>query len=85
MLIVLHTMPNSCGTAVRQFRCSADGKCTRSNLFNEWVDMKSLDRSQVRVMYGDLTGISATPLDREAEGMDRIETLSVTFRYGPHP
>ena len=22
---------------------------------------------------------------REAEGMDRIETLEVTFRYGPHP
>ena len=68
----------------RNYTCSDDGRCTRTNLFNEWVDMKTVDRQAVRVMYGDLTGISATLLDREAEGMDRIETLQVTFLYGPH-
>ena len=68
----------------RNYTCSDDGKCTRTNLFNEWVDMKQVGKDAARVMYGDLTGISATPLDRTAEGMDRIETFQVTFAYGPH-
>ena len=68
----------------RNYTCSDDGRCTRSNLFNEWVDMKSIDRAKVRVMYGDLTGISATPLDRSLECMNHIETMEITFKYGPH-
>ncbi len=68
----------------RNYTCSDDGKCTRTNLFNEWVDMKKIDRTVARVMFGDLTGISATPLDRSPEAMSRIETLEVTFMYGPH-
>ncbi len=69
----------------RNYTCSDDGKCTRSNLFNEWVDMKGVNKTNARVMYGDLTGISATILNRELECMNRIETLEVTFKYGPHP
>ena len=69
----------------RNYTCSDDGKCTRSNLFNEWVDMKGVTKATARVMYGDLTGISATILDREPEYMNRIETMEVTFKYGPHP
>ena len=69
----------------RNYTCSDDGKCTRSNLFNEWVDMKGITREVARVMYGDLTGISATVLDRDLECMNRIETIEVTFKYGPHP
>lgn len=68
----------------RNYTCSDDGKCTRTNLFNEWVDMKKIDRTVARVMFGDLTGISATPLDRSPEVMSRIETFEVTFMYGPH-
>ncbi len=66
----------------RNYTCSDDGKCTRSNLYNEWVDMKSA-RSGARVLYGDLTGISATVLDRELEAMQKIRTLEVTFRFEP--
>ena len=69
----------------RNYTCSDDGKCTRSNLFNEWVDMKGITKATARVMYGDLTGISATVLNRELECMNRIETLEITFTYGPHP
>ena len=65
----------------RNYTCSDDGKCTRTNLFNEWVDMKSLDKSKIRVLYGDFTGISATPLNRSDPAMSRIETLEVTFTY----
>ena len=66
----------------RNYTCSDDGKCTRANLYNEWVDLKSA-RSKARVLFGDLTGISAVILDRSLEGMDRIRTLEVTFRYEP--
>ena len=66
----------------RNYTCSDDGHCTRTNLYNEWVDMNSA-RGGARVLTGDLTGISATLLDREAAGMKQIRTLEVTFRYGP--
>ena len=68
----------------RNYTCSDDGKCTRSNLYNAWVDMKNA-RSGARVLYGDLTGISATVLDRELEAMQKIRTLEVTFRFEPRP
>ena len=66
----------------RNYTCSDDGKCTRSNLYNEWVDMKNA-RSGARVLYGDLTGISATVLDRDLEIMRKIRTIEITFRYEP--
>ena len=66
----------------RNYTCSDDGKCTRTNLYNEWVDMKAV-RSGARVLFGDLTGISATLLDRSLPAMNRIKTLEVTFRYEP--
>ena len=69
----------------RNYTCSDDGKCTRTNLYNEWVNMKNVDGSVARVMYGDLTGISATVLDRSLPVMNHIESLEVTFKYGPHP
>ena len=65
----------------RNYTCSDDGKCTRTNLFNEWVDMKSLDKSKIRILYGDFTGISATLLNRSDPAMNHIETLEVTFTY----
>ena len=40
-------------------------------------------RSGARVLVGDLTGISATVLDRNTEAMQQIRTLEVTFRYEP--
>ena len=67
----------------RNYTCSDDGKCTRTNLYNEWVDMKKVGKAEARVLIGDLTGISATPLDRGDPLMSRIETISVTFTYAP--
>ena len=68
----------------RNYTCSDDGKCTRSNLYNEWVDIRSA-RSGARVLYGDLTGISATLLDRDLPVMQKIQTLRITFRFEPRP
>ncbi len=66
----------------RNYTCSDDGHCTRTNLFNEWVNMQNA-RGTARVLVGDLTGISATVLDREMDCMKEIRTLEVTFRYEP--
>ena len=66
----------------RNYTCSDDGKCTRSNLYNEWVEIEAA-RNGARVLDGDLDGISATLLDREAPAMQQIRTLEVTFRYEP--
>ena len=65
----------------RNYTCSDDGKCTRTNLFNEWVNMKTITRATARVLYGDLTGISATILDRSLPCMSHIETMEVTFTF----
>lgn len=66
----------------RNYTCSDDDRCTRTNLYNGWVDMANA-RSGARVLMGDLTGISATILDPDAENMQQIRTLEVTFRYEP--
>ncbi len=65
----------------RNYTCSDDGKCTRANLFNEWVDMKKITKDDARVLFGDFTGISATPLNRDLECMKRIKTMEVTFTF----
>ena len=67
----------------RNYTCSDDGKCTRSNLYNEWVNMAG-EGGRARRVHGGLTGISATVLDRNLPQMNRIETLEITFQYGPH-
>ena len=67
----------------RNYTCSDDGRCTRTNLFNEWVNMKGINNSNARVLYGDLTGISATVLDRSLPQMSRIMTMEITFTYAP--
>ena len=69
----------------RNYTCADDGKCTRSNLFNEWVDMKTVTKASARVLYGDLTGVSATILDRSLPCMSHIETIEVDFKYMPRP
>ena len=53
-------------------------------LYNEWVDMKNA-REGARVLYGDLTGISATVLNTELEIMRQIKTIEITFRYELRP
>ena len=66
----------------RPYTCSDDGKCTRVNLFNEWVTNPA-GVSGARVLYGPNIGISATVLNRNDEVISQIETIEVTFIYGP--
>ena len=37
----------------------------------------------LRILMGDLTGMSATLLDRSADYMAQIKTMEITFRYEP--
>ena len=67
----------------RNYTCSDDGHCTRTNLYNEWItDMKN-EHTRARILMGDLTGMSATLLDRSADYMAQIKTMEITFRYEP--
>ncbi len=66
----------------RPYTCSDDGRCTRVNLFNEWVT-DPMSVAGARVLYGPNIGISATVLNRSDAVMSHIETIEVTFVYGP--
>ena len=68
--------------AGRPYTCSDDGRCTRVNLFNEWVQ-NPMGVAGARVLYGPNIGISATVLNRADAVMSHIESIEVTFIYGP--
>ena len=65
----------------RPYTTSDDGHCTRANLFNEWVT--KIPRDKARVLYGDLTGISATLINRNDPVIPHIESIYITFVYAP--
>lgn len=60
--------------AGKGYTCSDDGKCTRVNLFNGWVNSVPDD---ARTADGDLTDCSAQimPLTKK----DKVDTITVTF------
>ncbi len=65
----------------RPYTTSDDGKCTRVNLFNEWVTQLPGD---ARTLYGPVSiGASPTVINRNDEVISHIETIEVTFVYGP--
>lgn len=60
------------------YTTSDDRKCTRVNLYNGWV---SAIPAEARVAGGDLKNVSPTVID--ANSLGKVETISVTFDYGP--
>ena len=66
----------------RPYTCSDDGKCTRVNLFNEWVT-NPMGVPNARVMYGPNIGLSATVINRNDAVIQSIKTIEITFLYGP--
>ena len=65
----------------RPYTTSDDGKCTRVNLYNEWVTQVPGD---ARTLYGPIgIGASPTVINRADEVISHIETIEVTFIYGP--
>lgn len=65
----------------RPYTTSDDGHCTRANLFNEWVT--KVPRDKARVLYGDLTGVSPTLINRNDPVISHIESIYITFVYAP--
>lgn len=61
----------------KPYTTADDGSCTRVNLYNEWVPEVPLDKA--RVSDGDLTGVTAMPVDGKTIG--DIQTIEVTFEY----
>ena len=62
------------------YTTSDDSVCTRANMYNEWVTKIPDD---ARTIDGDLSNISQIPLDRNLDCMAAIETIEITFYYGP--
>ncbi len=67
-------------TPGRPYTTSDDGKCTRVNLFNEWV---TAIPENARVLYGPNIGITPTPVNRNDASWRKVKTLELTFIYGP--
>ncbi|MBR4500413.1 MAG: glycoside hydrolase family 5 protein [Clostridia bacterium] len=65
-------------TKGRAYTTSDDGKCTRVNLYNEWVT-KVPETGRTR--GGGTIGCTPTLLDKAALG--KVETITVTFRFVP--
>lgn len=66
--------------AGRPYTTSDNQSTTRVNLFNEWVN-KLPDTA--RTLDGDLTGCTPSIIDRNNSVISSIQTISITFHYGP--
>lgn len=66
--------------AGRPYTTSDNKITTRVNLFNEWVN-KLPDTA--RTMDGDLTDCTPCIVDRNDRMISHIDTISITFYYGP--
>lgn len=64
----------------KNYTSSDDGKCTRSNIVNEWVPSVP---NTARVFDGNLDGTSATILDKTASVFKAMKTFEIDFYYGP--
>jgi endoglucanase len=62
----------------KEYTTSDDGKCTRVNLYNEWVTSIPDD---IRTADGDTGDVSASIIDNSTLG--DVETVEVTFTYAP--
>jgi endoglucanase len=61
----------------KPYTTSDDGKCTRINLYNGWVNVIP---EEARTADGDVSDVSAVIVD---PAIGEIKTISITFDYGP--
>ncbi len=59
----------------KNYTSSDDGKCTRTNLYNQWVNTIP---DEARTADGNLDGASAQIMNL---GKDKVDTIEVTFTY----
>jgi len=62
----------------KPYTTSDDGKCTRVNLYNEWV---SEVPAEARSYDGDTSDAAATIVDNA--DLEHVETIEITFDYQP--
>lgn len=62
----------------KYYTTSDDQKCTRVNLYNQWV---SEIPAEARRADGDLSGATPMPLDNTDAVLKNIKTLEITFEY----
>src|SRR5574344_1241022 len=66
----------------KPFTSSDDKKCTRCNIYNEWVTSKPKD---ARTADGDLKGAKAIIVRQMAPELAKMHTLTITFEWKPAP
>ena len=64
----------------RPYTTSDNRITTRVNLFNEWVHKLP---EEARTLDGDLTGCTPCVINRNDQVISHIETIQITFHYGP--
>lgn len=64
----------------RAYTTSDDGRCTRVNLYNEWVT--SVPKT-ARLPGGNLAGATPTPINRNDAVIAEIKTIEIDFEYVP--
>lgn len=62
----------------KPYTTSDDGKCTRVNLYNEWV---SAVPAEARSFDGDTSNVAPTIVDNA--DLENMETIEITFDYKP--
>lgn len=65
------------------YTCSDDRKCTRVNLFNEWVADNGIKSIENARSHADLKTCSASPIVRTDPLFSHMGKLTITFYYGP--
>ncbi|MBQ3156293.1 MAG: glycoside hydrolase family 5 protein [Clostridia bacterium] len=65
----------------RAYTTSDNGETTRVNLYNSWVT--SVPVNAARMHYGNLAGATPTPINISDPVISRIESIYITFDYGP--
>ena len=65
----------------RAYTTSDNGITTRVNLYNSWVT--SVPVNSARMHYGNLAGATPTPININDAITKQIESIYVTFEYGP--
>ncbi len=65
----------------RAYTTSDNRITTRVNLYNEWVT--AVPVGNARMHFGNLAGATPTPINRNDAVIAKIESIYITFEYGP--
>lgn len=72
---------NEVPMTAKGYTCSDNGKTTRINIVNDWVT--KVPNTGIRTMDGNLSGVKAVIIDKKSDVFKDMQTVEITFEYGP--